>query len=146
MRSPRAPLLGGFSFLAVLLALIALVVAGPAVASEHGLSASLARAMAGAGSWSGAYVVNADSGRTVFHWSHTRPRILASNTKLFTTSAALARFGAEGTLATEVRGDGELGLKGVWRGNLYLVGGGDPTFGSASFSSSAYGETGSTVQ
>jgi len=139
-------LLGGFSFLAVLLALIALVVAGPAVASEHGLSASLARAMAGAGSWSGAYVVNADSGRTIFRWSHTRPRILASNTKLFTTSAALARFGTDGTLATEVRGDGELDAKGVWRGDLYLVGGGDPTFGSNSFASRYYGSTSATVE
>ena len=33
-----------------------------------------------------------------------RPRILASNTKLFTTAAALARFGVDGRLATEVRG------------------------------------------
>ena len=36
--------------------------------------------------------------------ARTRARILASNTKLFTTSAALARFGTEGTLGTEVRG------------------------------------------
>ena len=34
------------------------------------------------------------------------PRILASNTKLFTTAAALARFGTEGTLGTEVLGAG----------------------------------------
>ena len=41
------------------------------------------------------------------------PRILASNTKLFTTAAALARFGTEGTLGTEVLGDGELDDEGV---------------------------------
>ena len=33
--------------------------------------------------------------------------ILASNTKLFTTSAALARYGTEGTLGTEVLGRGQ---------------------------------------
>ena len=115
-------------------------------ADERGLGSTLASAMSGAGSWSGAYVVNADTGRPVFRWSHTRARILASNTKLFTTAAALARFGEDGMLATEVRSTGKLSETGVWRGSLYLVGGGDPTFGSTSFASRAYGQTGSTVE
>jgi D-alanyl-D-alanine carboxypeptidase/D-alanyl-D-alanine-endopeptidase (penicillin-binding protein 4) len=34
----------------------------------------------------------------------------------------------------------------VWHGTLYLRGGGDPTFGSASFDHSYYGNTGTTVQ
>lgn len=100
--------------------------------------------MGSSGSWSGAYVYNATSGRPVFAWRHTTPRILASNTKLFTTAAALARFGVAGKLATEVRGAGKLGERGVYRGNLYLVGGGDPTFGSQSFASRSYG-SGATV-
>jgi D-alanyl-D-alanine carboxypeptidase/D-alanyl-D-alanine-endopeptidase (penicillin-binding protein 4) len=125
---------------ATLLALAAAAVSAPAAgASERGLSASLGAAMGSSGSWSGAYVYNADSGRPVFAWRHTTPRILASNTKLFTTSAALARFGVAGKLATEVRGGGKLGERGVYRGNLYLVGGGDPTFGSQSFTSRSYG-------
>ena len=49
------------------------------------------------GAASGAYVVNADTGKPVFRYRYDRPRILASNTKLFTTAAALARFGVEGT-------------------------------------------------
>ena len=49
----------------------------------------------------------------VFPWREHTPRILASNTKLFTTTAALARFGADGTLGTEVLGDGELDDEGV---------------------------------
>ena len=68
--------------------------ATPAAASERGLGASLGSAMGAAGSWSGAYVVNADSGRAIFRWSHTTPRILASNTKLFTTAAAIRRSGS----------------------------------------------------
>jgi D-alanyl-D-alanine carboxypeptidase/D-alanyl-D-alanine-endopeptidase (penicillin-binding protein 4) len=131
---------------AALLALLATAVATPmANADERGLSGSLGAAMGGAGSWSGAYVYNAGSGRPVFAWRHTAPRILASNTKLFTTSAALARFGVAGKLATEVRGAGTLGERGVYRGSLYLVGGGDPTFGSQSFTSRAYGG-GATVE
>ena len=81
----------------------------------------------------------------VFHWREHTPRILASNTKLFTTTAALARFGADGTLGTEVLGTGELDAEGVYRGSLYLRGGGDPTFGSRRFTSRSYGG-GATVQ
>jgi D-alanyl-D-alanine carboxypeptidase/D-alanyl-D-alanine-endopeptidase (penicillin-binding protein 4) len=134
------------ALLTAVAAAFATAIATPAVAAdERGLSARLGGAMGGAGSWSGAYVFNADSGKPVFAWRHTAPRILASNTKLFTTSAALARFGVDGKLATEVRGSAELGEKGVWRGNLFLVGGGDPTFGSESFAGRAYGG-GATVE
>jgi D-alanyl-D-alanine carboxypeptidase/D-alanyl-D-alanine-endopeptidase (penicillin-binding protein 4) len=134
--------------LATLLAVVATLLTtltATAGADERGLSARLGGAMGGAGGWSGAYVYNADSGRPVFAWRHATPRILASNTKLFTTAAALARFGIEGTLATEVRGAGQLGDRGVYRGNLYLVGGGDPSFGSQSFTGRAYGG-GATVE
>ncbi len=130
----------------MLAVLAAATFAAPAVADERGLGARLAAAMAPAGGWSGAYVVNADSGRPVLRWRHTAPRILASNTKLFTTAAALARFGVEGRLATELRGAGELDEDGIWHGDLYLVGGGDPTFGSRSFAASAYGDSTATVE
>jgi D-alanyl-D-alanine carboxypeptidase/D-alanyl-D-alanine-endopeptidase (penicillin-binding protein 4) len=132
------------TLLAALLALAAAPFA--ARADERGLTSALSRAMAGAGGWSGAYVVNADTGRPVFRWSHTRSRILASNTKLFTTAAALARFGRSGTLATEVRTGGRLGARGILRGNLFLVGGGDPTFGTRSFATRYYGSTPATVE
>lgn len=126
------------TLLAVVAALLTALTA-PAGADERGLSARLGGAMGSAGGWSGAYVYNADSGRPVFAWRHATPRILASNTKLFTTAAALARFGTKGTLATEVRGGGRLGKRGVYRGSLYIVGGGDPSFGSQSFTERAYG-------
>jgi serine-type D-Ala-D-Ala carboxypeptidase/endopeptidase (penicillin-binding protein 4) len=109
------------------------------------LAASLSRAMRAAGSASGAYVVNATTGATVFRLRQSTPRVLASNTKLFTTSAALARFGVDGTLGTEVLGNGELAEDGIWRGNLYLRGGGDPTFGSRTFTRRSYGG-GATVE
>jgi D-alanyl-D-alanine carboxypeptidase/D-alanyl-D-alanine-endopeptidase (penicillin-binding protein 4) len=114
-------------------------------AAQSSLAGQLGRVMRQAGSYSGAYVANADSGRPVFGFRADTPRILASNTKLFTTAAALARFGVEGTLGTEVRGIGTPEPGGVWRGDLYLRGGGDPTFGSRRFVSRSYGG-GATVE
>lgn len=132
-----------------LVALLCLAAIPPAPAlgqgPETGLRAKLTRSMRAAGPFSSAYVANATAGRAVFRWRAGRPRILASNAKLFTTSTALARFGTEGTLGTEARGRGSLDLDGVWHGDLYLLGGGDPSFGSRSFARRAYG-AGATVE
>src|SRR5689334_21474716 len=57
------------------------------------LSSSLKRQMRGAGAYSGALVVDATTGKTLFSWKPATSRVLASNTKLFTTATALARFG-----------------------------------------------------
>ena len=117
----------------------------PLEAARADLQSSLTRQMRFAGSGSGAYVVNLTDGTREFAWRGGRQRILASNTKLFTTAAALARFGVEGTLGTEVLGTGALEEEGVWRGDLYLRGGGDPTFGSRRFATRSYGG-GATVE
>lgn len=131
----------------LLVALLALLPATAAAQNEPLLVKRLTRQMRLAGAHAGAYVarVDLDGARPVFRWREDTPRILASNTKLFTTSAALARFGREGTLGTEVLGRGELDVEGVYRGNLYLRGGGDPTFGSRRFTRRSYGG-GATVQ
>jgi D-alanyl-D-alanine carboxypeptidase/D-alanyl-D-alanine-endopeptidase (penicillin-binding protein 4) len=112
--------------------------------AQHVLVSRLGRSMRPAGEFSGAYVVNLTDRQTVFRWRQDSPRILASNTKLFTTAAALARFGTEGTLGTEVLGAGVL-EDGVWRGDLHLRGGGDPAFGSRSYTRQAFG-SGGTVE
>ena len=125
---------------ALLLAVAATCAAAcaPSALAAGGLAGRLGAAMRGAGAYSGAYVVNSTQGNVVFRWREGTPRILASNTKLFTTSAALVRYGAEGTLGTEVRGDGTL-EEGTWKGDLYLRGGGDPSFGSQRFGRRNYG-------
>jgi len=122
--------------LATVLAVAAVL---PAEAAQADLNSSLSRQMRLAGSASGAYVMNLTEGTKEFAWRGGTQRILASNTKLFTTAAALARFGTEGTLGTEVLGDGELGEDGIYDGDLFLRGGGDPTFGSRRFVSRSYG-------
>ncbi len=131
----------------IALSVIVLLAAAPsAAAADQALVKRLARQMRAAGAHSGAYVVNLSTGETVFRWRQNRTRILASNTKLFTTTAALARYGTEGTLGTEVRGTGALAEDGVWRGDLYLRGGGDPTFGSRRYATRYYGAPGGTVE
>jgi serine-type D-Ala-D-Ala carboxypeptidase/endopeptidase (penicillin-binding protein 4) len=116
----------------------------PAAASQAGtpeatLTKSLAASMRAAGPSSGALVVDLANGRTLFSLRPDRARVPASNEKIFTTSAALVRFGPSGRLTTRVLGDGQLQDDGTYEGNLYLRGGGDPTFGSASFIRRAYG-------
>jgi D-alanyl-D-alanine carboxypeptidase/D-alanyl-D-alanine-endopeptidase (penicillin-binding protein 4) len=129
------------------IALLAVLPATAAAQDEASMVKRLARYMRASGAYSGAYVadVSGDKPRAVFRWRPHTPRILASNTKLFTTTAALSRFGVEGTLGTEVLATGELDTEGVFSGSLYLRGGGDPTFGSRRFTKRAYGG-GATVQ
>src|SRR3954466_2552752 len=79
----------------------------PTVA-DASLRSRLASRMRPAGAYSGTYVYNATQGRTVFRWREKRPRILPSNTKLFTPATALTRYGPAGTLGTEVLGNGLL--------------------------------------
>ncbi|MGI8846625.1 MAG: D-alanyl-D-alanine carboxypeptidase/D-alanyl-D-alanine endopeptidase [Thermoleophilaceae bacterium] len=119
--------------------------AAPKAGASASLSSRLGSALRPAGRGSGAYVVNATTGRRVFGSRQHTARVLASNTKLFTTTAALARYGVHAKLATEVRGTGTLAENGTYRGSLYLVGGGDPTFGSSAFGRRAYGG-GASVQ
>jgi D-alanyl-D-alanine carboxypeptidase/D-alanyl-D-alanine-endopeptidase (penicillin-binding protein 4) len=96
----------------------------------------LARRAPGA---SGFYVFDLDAGsrRVLFDRKQGKRRRLASNTKLFTTATALHRLGAEHRIATRVRMRGNLTGNGRLRGNLYLVGGGDPTLGSSGIRSLA---------
>ena len=74
---------------------------------ESSMSKALKRQIRAAGSHSGAYVVNATENRGVFRSRADRARVLASNTKLFTTAAALARYGSAGRLATTVQRRGQ---------------------------------------
>ena len=53
----------------------------------------------------------------------------ASNMKLISTGAALFALGPEYRFSTEIAHDGHIS-EGTLHGNLYIVGGGDPTLGS----------------
>ena len=110
------------------------------------LGSSLKRQMRIAGPYSGALVVDADSGKTLFSWKAGTSRILASNTKLFTTATALARFGVDGTFATDVLADTPVSASGVLPGDVWLRGGGDPAFGTLAYVRKYYGPDASSVE
>jgi D-alanyl-D-alanine carboxypeptidase/D-alanyl-D-alanine-endopeptidase (penicillin-binding protein 4) len=115
--------------IAVLLGAAALL---PAAAHAGGLAATraqMAAQMASAGRGSGAYAVDLDTGRQIYAARPDVARTPASVNKLFTTSTALTLYGVDGHLTTRVLGDVGVDPAGVLIGNLYLRGGGDPSFG-----------------
>jgi D-alanyl-D-alanine carboxypeptidase/D-alanyl-D-alanine-endopeptidase (penicillin-binding protein 4) len=97
------------------------------------LRASLTRGLGKAGPDSGALVYDLTAKQTLFAVRPDVGRPPASVEKLYTTVALLSELGPNARLKTTVVGDGHLGPGGVWHGNLYLVGGGDPTFGDGAF-------------
>jgi serine-type D-Ala-D-Ala carboxypeptidase/endopeptidase (penicillin-binding protein 4) len=114
---------------------------GPA---ERALVRSLATGMRQAGAYSGADVIDLTTGATLYSDAASTARLPASVQKLYTTTTALSLYGPSAKLTTSVLGVGATD-GGTFTGTLYLRGGGDPTFGSATFDSTAYG-TGATVQ
>ena len=103
--------------------------ASPAVAK---LRAAMTRTLAPAGPNVGALVYDLDDHAELFgaHASVGRPP--ASVEKLWTTTTLIDKLGADARLHTALLGTGTQ-RGGVWHGDLYLRGGGDPTFGDAEF-------------
>ena len=94
-----------------------------------GLQRQIGRALAHSGAHVGLLVEDLSSGQVLDSRAATVPRPPASVEKLYTTVAAVDLLGREDAPAdyrTRHRG---LAAGGVWHGNLYLHGGGDPTFG-----------------
>ena len=115
----------------------------PATAAEQQLEAAMDNWMHVAGPHSGALVFDLADAHELYgsHPGYARPP--ASVEKLWTTTAVLDLLGTEATLDTTVLGSGRLS-HGVWHGNLYLHGGGDPTFGDSGFNhvwNQGYGPT-----
>jgi D-alanyl-D-alanine carboxypeptidase/D-alanyl-D-alanine-endopeptidase (penicillin-binding protein 4) len=108
------------------------------------LRASLSNAVGKGGAQTGALVYDVTAKQTLFAVRADLGRPPASVEKLYTTVAALNELGPNARFTTTVVGAGHLGPDGVWHGNLYLVGGGDPTFGDGGFNrtwNQGYGPT-----
>jgi D-alanyl-D-alanine carboxypeptidase/D-alanyl-D-alanine-endopeptidase (penicillin-binding protein 4) len=138
-------------FVATLGAIFALLAGTAAVAgaqppssAQRALDAALQNNLAQAGAQSSAYVVDLATGQVLFAQAANTRRLPASLEKIYTTSTALLRLGPTATFTTTVLGTGSKAPNGVWNGNLYLKGGGDPTFGSVGFDRTWYG-TGTTL-
>jgi serine-type D-Ala-D-Ala carboxypeptidase/endopeptidase (penicillin-binding protein 4) len=136
-------------FLILLFGLSLLGALGPAAAGAAGtvaeLQADLSSQVALAGPHDGAYVYDLSTRQALFSERAGATRPPASVEKLFTATAALSRMGPTARLTTMVLGVGQLTPGGIWQGNLYLRGGGDPTFGSGAFIRSHYGGQGASV-
>ena len=97
------------------------------------LRAALPAQLGPLGAGTGAYVYDISAGRTLFAVRATETRPPASVEKLFTSVAVLSDLGSGARLQTAILGTGHLGPGGIWHGNLYVRGGGDPTFGDGTF-------------
>jgi D-alanyl-D-alanine carboxypeptidase/D-alanyl-D-alanine-endopeptidase (penicillin-binding protein 4) len=109
------------------------------------LQADLTRQLALAGPADGAYVYDVTAHQALFSERAAVQRPPASVEKLYTATTLLARMGPSGRLSTSVYGVGRLAAGGVWEGDVYLRGGGDPTFGSSAFIRAHYGGVGASV-
>ena len=70
------------------------------------------------------------SGDTVASYRPIAKRTPASNAKLITTGAAMRVLGSDYRFRTGIGTTGSLGQDGTLHGDVYIIGGGDPTLGS----------------
>ncbi len=108
------------------------------------LDAALRRGLDLAGPGSEAAVYDLTAHKSLFALRDAVQGPPASVEKLYTSVALLRKLGPDARLRTTVRGTGHLGSDGIWNGDLYLRGGGDPTLGDGAFNRSfelGYGPT-----
>ncbi len=74
----------------------------------------------------GVEIISLDRGDVLYERNSTRLYMPASNNKLLTTTAALIRLGPDYRYTTRVQTDGTIS-EGLLRGNLIVVGSGDPS-------------------
>ncbi|MDR4504131.1 MAG: D-alanyl-D-alanine carboxypeptidase/D-alanyl-D-alanine-endopeptidase [Candidatus Scalindua sp.] len=79
--------------------------------------------------WS-VYAEYADTGENIADFNGEKSLAPASGLKVISTGVALILLGESFRFETSLHYDGKISDTGVLHGNLYLVGGGDPTLGS----------------
>ncbi|HTU16297.1 MAG TPA: D-alanyl-D-alanine carboxypeptidase/D-alanyl-D-alanine-endopeptidase [Solirubrobacterales bacterium] len=119
---------------------------GTATVSVSEICPALRRLSGLGNSRPGLRVKNLKSGETVCSFKSTAKRSLASNTKIFTTAAALAKLGTDHRFRTRVFADGQINGKGELTGSLYLMGGGDPSLGTGDFLGTYFGGEGTDIE
>ncbi len=120
--------------LPVVAAFVALLVVSPAGAGDSPLAKRLERALAVphvSQARTGAVAFDLKTGETLFAEHDGLPLAPASNEKLAVAYAALVTLGEDFRIETDVLGRGAQD-DATWRGNLLLVGHGDPTLSTAS--------------
>jgi len=72
-----------------------------------------------------------NDGKVIAAYNSSTRMVPASNMKLVTTGAALRAFGPEYRFETGIGYRGSIGEDGTLHGDVYIIGGGDPTIGAA---------------
>ena len=85
----------------------------------------------------GLSVLNTSNGKTIAAYNSDMGLIPASTLKLLTTATAYAKLTSNYKFTTTLSYDGIIDSNGALNGNLYIVGGGDPTLGSPRFDNTA---------
>ena len=86
-----------------------------------------------AGGLMGFDVIQLSTGRTLAQYNPQNQFIPASNAKVYTTAAALMRLGPEYHFETRVAAAAAPDANGRLAGDLYFIGGGDPTLASRTY-------------
>ncbi|HEX2643312.1 MAG TPA: D-alanyl-D-alanine carboxypeptidase, partial [Thermoanaerobaculia bacterium] len=108
----------------------------PQTALQRGLDVAVSQALRLSASM-GVHIVELDSGQTVYAYNADEPRVIASNTKLFTTAAALDALGPGAFFETRLVMRGRL-EDDTLRGDLGVVGGGDPAISGRDYDGDSY--------
>ena len=119
---------------------------GDASVSASRICPSLRRLARSGNSNAGLMVKNLASGDSVCGLNAGGSRSLASNTKIFTTAASLARLGPDHKFRTRLYADSKVNRNGVLQGSLYLKGGGDPALGQEDFLAAYTAGAGSAIE
>lgn len=78
----------------------------------------------------GVYAEYVNSGAEIISLNSEKSLAPASGLKVFTTASALNYLGENYRFETNIYYDGKITSNGILNGNIYIVGGGDPTLGS----------------
>jgi len=108
--------------------LLVLLVPAASAADRSATARALSAQMRWAGAGSGALAIDLDSGRAIYSLRADTERMPASVEKLYTSATTLRRVGAAGRLTTTVLAATAPDADGVVAGDLFVRGGGDPTF------------------
>ena len=95
---------------------------------QEDLDKLLNKKLSRVGRW-GVAVMSLDDGSLIYQHNSDSRFIPASNTKLFTTAAALEKLGPDYSYQTEIYACGPIDSCGVLEGDLLIKGSGDPTIG-----------------
>jgi D-alanyl-D-alanine carboxypeptidase/D-alanyl-D-alanine-endopeptidase (penicillin-binding protein 4) len=105
---------------------------------EGALAAEVGRALK-ITSGLGVHIVDLATGETVYGYNPDEQRVIASNSKLFTTAAALDTLGPGYFFETRLLMRGPVHPDGVLEGDLGVVGGGDPHISGRDYDGDSYG-------